>query len=240
MRFIKILVMLFCIWTGNADAASYTQMQQQCRQRMQDNPPQITVEYSFGKLNFDTTKTADELIKLAREYNPDTKADGKIQGLTGLKFATHLNVETLTEEIGSNDVCVIPQKVHLKLYYEKPTIYLINTLKPDTCRYNLVLRHEYTHLDIGHLALQELAHKLKQKLLSVIEQRGSKVVLKNIYLQDSSAIMQKFLQEYELGLRSLMNSHKTKLLEEQAQLDTPENYQRETKLCPNVKESSSD
>lgn len=232
MRFLVLWCFLCFGWSTSVRAASYEFMQRECAKKMADNPPQIVVEYSFGKLSIDTTKNADELIELAHEFNPKNKNTGNMQGLTGLKFATKLNIETLTEEIGKNDVCMMPQTVRLKLYYENPTIYIINELKPKTCRYNLVLRHEYAHLDIGHTALKELAAQLKQRLTSVVMQRGSKIVLKSIYRQDSQALTQKFLQEYESGLKPLMNNYKEKLLEEQAQLDTPENYKRESALCP--------
>lgn len=232
MPCLKLLCFAVLLWADNAIAASYTQLQSECAERMADNPPQIVVEYRFGKLKIDSSKNVEELTTLAHEINPTAKTEVNMQGLTGLKFATTLNIETLAEEIGTNDVCIIPQTVHLQLYYENPTIYLVNTLQPQTCRYNLVLRHEYTHLDIGHTALLELAPRLKQCLTDVIAERGSKVVLKSIYLQDSQAIMQKMIQEIETGLKPLVSLYKKKLLAEQSQLDTPENYQRETALCP--------
>lgn len=231
MRRLLILSYFVVLGMNEAGAASYAQVQRECMQKMVDNPPQIVLEYSFGRLNIDTTKTADELIILAQEFNPKAKNTGHIQGLTGLKFSSKMNIETLTEQVGENNVCITPKKVRLRVYYEKPTIYLINELKPKSCRYNLVLRHEYTHLDIGHTALKELALSLKQKLTSVVEQHGVKVVSKSLYMQDNQAIVQKLLQKYESGIKPLMNSYKEKLLEEQAQLDTPENYKRETALC---------
>lgn len=232
MRFFKIIGLFFTLWSSSVYAASFEYMQRECRQRMADNPPQIIVEYSFGKLNFDTSKSSEELVTLAQQFNPQTKTEGNMQGLTGLKFATTMNVETLTEEIGNNDVCVVPQTVRLRIYYVNPTIYLVNSLKPQTCRYNLVLRHEQTHLDIGHTSFLELTQRLKQRLIDIVNERGPKIVLKKLYVQDSQAIIQKLMEEYENDLKPLINSYKKKLLEEQMQLDTAENYQRETALCP--------
>ena len=231
MRLGLILGVLAVLQSQVVCAASYESLQRKCQQKMAENQPQITVEYSFGKLNIDTSKTPEELIKIAKQFNPKAKADEHIQGLTGLKFATKLNVETLVEEIDEQDVCVMPQNVNLRVLYEKPTIYLINSLKPNSCRYNLVLRHEQTHLDIGHTFLLELAGALKQKLIKTVNEYGARAVLKNIYIQDDTAIIQKMLKDYENSLKPIMNSYNEKLLDEHAQLYTPDNYRYETSLC---------
>ena len=51
MRLGLILGVLAVLQSQVVCAASYESLQRKCQQKMAENPPQITVEYSFGKLN---------------------------------------------------------------------------------------------------------------------------------------------------------------------------------------------
>ena len=232
-----MLKFVFYIFVGlfyfnSVNAASYNYLRHECSQLMKQNPPQIQVEYVYGKLKIDNTKTSEELLKLSKKINPLITETHKIQGLTKLMFSTTMNIETRAEMLDENTVCVIPKVVSLHLYHNNPTIYLVNTLKPDTCRWNLVMRHEQTHLDIGHFAFKQMAYELKKKLQNIINIRGSKIYSYNEYTEDDQSVAQNMLKDYEKSLKITVKILEDKLLRKQAELDTAENYSKETKLCP--------
>jgi flagellar capping protein FliD len=230
IKFIVIsLSMLFYLHSANAE--SYHNLRRECRRIMQENPPQINVDYVYGKLKVDSTKTSEELLELSKKINPLIVKTHKIQGLTKLMFSTKINIETKAEMIDQDTVCVIPKVVNLHLYHNNPTIYLVNDLEPDTCRWNLVLRHEQTHLDIGHYAFKQMAYELKKKLKSIIRLRGSRIYNYKEYIKDDQSVAENMLKDYEKSLRTTVKILENKLLRKQAELDTAENYQKETKLC---------
>ena len=72
--------LLVCLCCGNFSAdASYDSLRRECKQMMADNPPKIEVDYVFGKLNIDHSKSADELISLSKNINPALAQQHKIQ-----------------------------------------------------------------------------------------------------------------------------------------------------------------
>ena len=230
----KILFLIITsFWLGQtASAASYESLRRQCQELMQQNLPQIKVEYVFGKLNIDNTKSAEELITLSKSINPLVAQTHKIQGLTQLMFSTTMNIETFAQSVDENNICVMPKTVSLHLYFDNPTIYMVNTLKPNTCRWNLVMRHEQTHVDIGHAYFKQMAFELKEKLQSIVNMKSPKIYSYREYNKNNQNMAQKTLQEYEKALRPTVNILQKKLLKQQSLLDTAENYQKETKLCP--------
>lgn len=230
---VKFVVFLLIVlsYFNSVNAASYDYLRRECRQLMQQNPPQIEVEYVYGKLKIDNSKNSEQLLKLSKKINPLITETHKIQGLTRLMFSTTMNIETKAEMLDENTVCVIPKVVSLHLYYNNPTIYLVDTLKPDTCRWNLVLRHEQTHLDIGHFAFKEMAYELKKKLQNIVNLRGSKIYSYKEYTKDNQSVAQNMLKDYEKSLKTTVKILENKLLRKQAELDTVENYRKETQLC---------
>lgn len=231
MKMIKIWL-LGLLWglpaIGTAVAApSQEYLQKLCREEMAKNPPQIVVEYNFGQLKYDFSKSEKELAAMFKEINPQAEVFGKVHGVTRLTPAVTMETKVMRQMLNNSSVCIMPSDVHIRLGYNEPTVFILNTLQEGSCRYKLAMRHEQAHLDIGHAALALVAHAVKRKLPQVVEERG--VYVTN--LADSANLAEQMNAEYQSRLAPIVQIFLQTLMEQQAVLDTKENYTRESELC---------
>ncbi len=219
----------------NSNAASYRYLLQECRNRMNENPPQITVEYMYGNLNIDHSKGQSEIADLSKKAglleNELKTKDFHVAGLTSTTLKSSIQIKTLAQSIEQSSVCVVPTEVTIRLYYDKPTIYILNTLNPNTCRYRLVMRHEQAHLSIEHRNLQEWAKDLKEKISTVVTSRGPKLLSHQEYENIGANITQIMMKEYNQAIKATIEGYRKKSERRQKVLDSPENYHRESALC---------
>ena len=94
------------------------------------------------------------------------------------------------------------------------------------------MRHEQTHLDIGHLSLQNFARRLKDEFPSIVEKIGPTLKSRTDKVFAVDAVAQEMNEVYHEQLKVLFDDFVQKLLEENARIDSEENYKYEQKLCP--------
>ena len=157
--------------------------------------------------------------------------DKNIHGLTAL--SPHLSMATgvKMEKLNSGRYCFYPQSIQVKLWYE-PTVYIINSLEPGSCRFKITARHEQTHLDFGHKALSLFAHAIRGEIEKIISDVGPRVEADNITGEQAlNAVAQNLNQDYQRQMEVLFSAFKKTLEEQNAIIDTPENYLAESLLC---------
>lgn len=226
--FSKILCSaLLLVMCGEAKAASYQYSMQKCQALAQDNPTEIKIFYNYGELKYNNDKSAAELEKIYDEIMPNHSSKN-IRGLTLL--APHMDFNIYIKDVNVDGYkCFYPQSVDVHLKYN-PTIYLVNTLQKGTCLYDLTLRHEHTHLDIGHQLLTEFVQDLKLQIQQVIENTGVKLVsAEDGNVRQEGAELNTLYQEQ---ITVLFQHFTDELVERNQVIDTKENYKEESLLCP--------
>ena len=222
------MCLLFC---SAATAATFGYSVQRCKDFMNAHPPQIDVIYSFGSLRLDNSKDAAGIKEVYEQLHFDRK-ERRFNGLTVM--SPHAVVEnTIGVEMIGDRLCYYPQRVTLNAGYS-PVVYISKDLTNNRCRFMLTVRHEQTHLDIGHLSLQIFARRLKEKFPEIVESIGP--VVKSQHEKDLSAdnVAKEINEAYRAQLKVLFDDFVQKLLEENSRIDTDENYDAEQRLCPDI------
>lgn len=191
--------------------------------------PKIEFLTSYGKLTYDSSKTQKEITSIAQK-NKILEKGLFAAGLSTIQVSWEINVNTIAEVINENEICVIPEAIEIFIGYQDPKIYLANNLTPNTCHYNIVLRHEQTHQQINKSTLEHFLpyfHKAANKIASELS------IEKVSNVSQISKATQKISYQYSREMSPLIKFFKKQLLTEQYKLDNEENYNYEADLCSN-------
>ena len=88
----------------------------------------VFVESSFGKLNYDFSKTPSEITSLAKKFDL-VKTNHIAEGLSTINLNYDISVYTQTQQINDKNFCAVPVKVNVSIVIENPTIYISNSLE---------------------------------------------------------------------------------------------------------------
>ena len=197
--------------------------------------PKVSVKYSLGRLRYDFKKDRKfiehEKKKNAIYNHVENDENIEIDGLTSIKNSFEVNVEA--KQIGVSDgyKCVYPEAIDVYLGYLAPVIYIANDLPKDSCRYNLALRHEKTHMQIYIEALLYILPQLKNRVNMGIEKIGVKVISGDSNVE---FVAKEMYNEYVNYLKTFVDKWKDEMFVEQLKLDSYENYMIESRICKEV------
>ncbi|MBR1825734.1 MAG: hypothetical protein IJ770_04015 [Alphaproteobacteria bacterium] len=227
MKKILLLCLGFCCFATNVSAASFEYAVRQCKDRMQKNPPKIEIAYNYGALKLDNTKTSEGIEEVFKSTHPNVKVK-RINGLTTLSPYAQLESSIQSESV-NNRICYYPRNIRINIGY-KPVVYIASDISKAGCRFILTVRHEQTHLDIGHLSLELFVRRLKEDFPHLISEIGPVVKTRSeeIPIDEMSKQMN---TTYHNHLKILFDDFVQKLLAQNAHIDTDENYQKESELC---------
>lgn len=189
--------------------------------------PEIELYSSYGKLTYDFNKNNRQITELAGKHGILEKGIFAF-GLSTVGINLDITLKTIGDVVGDYDFCVYPKTVQLSISYSDPVIYVSKQLIPDSCEYNLVLRHEQTHQQINKTALDyflPLFYEAAAKISAEIKP----VNVANI--SDIDKASAQLTEEYNRKLSPLLDFFKQQLLQEQLKLDSQNNYQHENTLC---------
>lgn len=220
--FLQILLVVAIVKPLRADVLT-----DKCNEMYKANPPEVKIIYNYGKLKYDTTKSEEELADLYKKVSSETASD-KIQGLTYL--APHITTVVVadTKMLDSKKFCFYPKEIEIKMWYE-PTIYIAKSLQVGSCRFNTVVRHEQTHLDLGHHALYLLAKSIKKEVPTILSKVTPQV--EDIVTLDGGKSVREMTDKYQEQVKVYFDSFKKNLEKYNKVIDAHENYVEETKLC---------
>ena len=211
----------------DACAVSRQYMEQKCQRLMRENPPKVSVTYNYGELRYDFSKNRGELEKIFQAISPEKEKIGEINGVTLLNPKVETSSEMNLEELSAEYACLFPKEVVLRIMFDNPVIYILKNLPEDTCLYKQTLRHEQTHADIGHSALYLFAKAANKQLKGKVVEKGSRIVT----AENVEQTVQEMNKSYQDDVSVLFNIFVKVLKKEQAELDSPENYAKESALC---------
>lgn len=189
--------------------------------------PKIKLLSSYGKLRYVSDKDNRQITDLAAVHGIIEQGIFAY-GLSTVQIHMDVSLKAIGDSVAEYDICVYPTIVELSIYFSDPTIYISNQLAPDSCEYNVVLRHEQTHQQINKAALDyflPLFNSAAQKIAASIKP----INVSNI--SDIDAASNELTEKYNQKLRPLLKYFKQQLLNEQLKLDNKVNYQHENSLC---------
>lgn len=192
-----------------------------------NHTPKINLYTSYGKLTYDNSKNNAQITEIASKYGILEKGIFA-SGLSTIDINLDIVLKTSGEELPDKSICVYPENIDFTISFSSPVIYISDQLKPNSCEYNLVLRHEQTHQQINSSALDFF--------LPLFRSAANKIAqnLKPIKIQNNSEINKASNQltlEFNEKLTPLLNFFKKQILQEQLKLDNNENYKNESLIC---------
>lgn len=220
-------LLALCLFATEVSAASFEYAVRQCKDLMRANPPKVEIAYNYGALKLDNTKTSAEIEDIFKATHPNQKVH-KINGLTTLSPYAQLE-SSIKAEVVNNRLCYYPRNIRINIGY-KPVVYIASDMYKNGCRFILTVRHEQTHLDIGHLSLELFAKRLKEEFPEILETVGPEVRTRSeeVPVNEMSVQMNK---TYHNQLKVLFDDFVQKLLSENTRIDSDENYRLERELC---------
>lgn len=209
-------------------AASLRFAREMCKKELRKNPPQIEIKYNYGELKINHEQTEEQLVEMTDKLY-SLKVTHKLTGLTSLSPYTLVESNIVGTGV-SGYRCYYPQKVSVIIGYE-PTVYIRSDLAENTCRYNVTMRHEQTHLDIGYLSLNHFMQKVKKEFPKIVKNVGVTVVPASS--KDSAdETSAKLNDKYRQKMGKLFNAFVQDMIKQQMRIDTAESYNFESSLCP--------
>lgn len=231
MKFGKsILFFIFCLLV--VKSASASTLDELCDEIYKNNPPKFFITYNFGQLKYDGTKTSAELEKIYKTINSENNASHNINGLTYLEPNVTTTVRLNSQALDKAHYCFYPEEVNIKAWYN-PTVYISNSLKSGSCRFNVTVRHEQTHLDLGHYALYLFAKSLRRNEGEIVS--SVKPIVESITTFDGNRVVKEMTDAYHDRVKIYFEEFKKNLEKYNNIIDTSDNYRQETQLClPNL------
>jgi len=225
--FNKILTLGLFLLPFNAAAEVTPFMQRRCNELFRSLPVEVEINYDFGKMEYDTSKSHKQLAELFSEHNNHRRPENIVNGLTVQNgyFRLTLNIENRTIRRGYK--CYYPSKIVIDTGFKDSVVYLASNLKGGTCRFEQTKRHEHTHLALGKAGLEAQVALIRKMLPSIIKKNGAVVSE-----ESKDMIEQQIFKTYDKEINELRQMIADVTAKEQQKLDTKENYLKETKLCP--------
>ena len=189
--------------------------------------PTIKVTSSYGKLNYDKSKNIEEITTMAKNFNL-VESGLFASGLSTVNVNFDITINTLGQQIGGLEYCVIPTEVTFFIGLDSPTIYISNNISENSCEYNVILRHEKTHQQINKTTLEYYLPLFKDAALKIIKNIKPTKISNIKEIEQSTITLTKL---YNQKMIKLVDFIKREMILEQKKLDNPENYHFESSLC---------
>lgn len=189
--------------------------------------PKVNFSTSYGKLTYDLSKNQRQLTQLGHEYGV-VESGLFASGLAIVGVNWEVSVGTLSNYLSNNTICVVPTSIDVFIGYQDPTIFISNELKPGSCEYNLVVRHERTHQQINKTALDYFIPLFNKAIGKIVK---SVKPIEVHYITEIDAATSKLTEKYTTKIEPLINVFKKELLLEQSKLDNHDNYEMESTVC---------
>ena len=189
--------------------------------------PRLNMMTSYGKLRYNYDYDRNSLTKMGRSYGliePNMQASGL--SLLGVDWSVTLNTSLRVAQDGS--VCVIPSSLDVFVGFQEPTIYIDKSLVKDSCRYNLVMRHEHQHQQIGIAALEYFVPRMRRQIIEILPTVKTQNIASLSQANDATAAMN---EQYIKLIAPMVENFKATMLNAQKKLDNTANYKYESTIC---------
>ncbi|PHR04161.1 MAG: hypothetical protein COB29_12730 [Sulfitobacter sp.] len=150
------------------------------------------------------------------------------EGLTHGPAGAHVKLSYNEKKVTDKSYCVYIKKAVLGFGFQKMLVYVSRQYAKNSCRYGVILDHEYEHVKRSNDVLTRFIPPL-EKLNDFVKTTPIRNGV------DNEAIQQNLLDEFLVKIREIVSKFDHELSVENGKLDTIERYRYETTLCPKSK-----
>lgn len=183
---------------------------------------------------YNTEYTAHQLTQMfGNDLDSTLSTDGHwmVSGVTvtsrgGLTSQTKAQF-SITPNYKTDTACFTIQKVEYEINY-RPAIYIASDYKNMGCRYSATLMHEKRHVQQDMKTLTDY----KRTMEKAIEKHLSGRRFPEVTREGAEIVQQRALKELNEALEPTWQALIELRRKRQAEIDTEENYRRDTALCP--------
>jgi len=193
--------------------------------------PRIHIYATENRLLIDNTKNRQQLNSLSKtSLSPIYGREFPVvNGLTSSKI--DISADT-SFAIASNPIlkksCITAQEVSVNLVYS-PTVYIYRNYRPNSCIYNEVMKHELQHVQVDRNALSAFKEYIKKATEYAIETTKEAKPFNSTLLESKKIHISKSIST---AVKFATNKMQEQLTSRQRQIDTREEYQRLSEVCP--------
>ena len=182
---------------------------------------------SYGKLEYNTSYSKKHLTRLGKNLGMFEEGD-LASGLALIDIASEYELNTSSRKMNNGAVCLIPQELSVYIGFQDPVIYLATDLEPQSCLYNLVVRHEQIHQQINVNALEYFIPLIYKRVKQITTQMKPMYILSEKQIRTATNEMTSY---YAQQINQLVEEFKEEILHEQRKLDNREHYKLESEIC---------
>lgn len=195
-------------------------------------PVEVEVRVVHKEQPLVTHKTSQELTAEFR-YDPDATSStdglwmvgGLNQSVIGGSYKVQYD-QRINQQTGS--VCVAPHKVVYEIVYTN-TIYIAQDFKSMGCRYSATMAHEKRHVNTDLRVLDKYVPVIRDDLYRAASNIGMRGPFSGEQLAEVRRDMTELIAA---GADKTMTQLREERRRRQADIDSYENYMRDTALCP--------
>lgn len=186
----------------------------------------VQITTNPGNVQYITTLSREDFIR-----NRSYKVSPHTLGLTVSELTISAQPRTKIEEQG-NQICVTLDTLSFKMGYEKNglKVYIDKKYKPGSCEYEVIREHENYHVAVAQQAMLFFKPDIEDKIYEIVSNLKPQITTDKKEVEN---IVQKQYEQIMEQLTPLLTHINQTIAKKNAQIDTPESYEKTKALCNN-------
>ncbi len=196
------------------------------RNSMLKDMVQVNVAKDLGRVVYDHSKSKSEFSSIA---GSGTKISPNTLGLTVTNLQIDGTTETNTSKVAGGYLVYLVS-ANMQLFYGDIIVLIDKKYPVGSCEYNAIIAHENKHVGIARLIIDFYTPYVKKEIERIVKTLDPVVVRTTA---NANAVNMRYSREIQEQLKPLLSLINEQLDKGNAQLDTPQNYQKDTANCSN-------
>ena len=211
------LLALSTLSTGCGDDSPFASFETRCGKLPPTHFKVVAVPLTFER---DDSRTIEALTAKSGSALATHRTTGLTTAVFG--YSTDIELGVVDDQRGSR-ACGMP-RLRVELSMQPVAVFVASELAAQPCQHDVTLSHEMKHVEVFRQALDRGVRDLERDLPQAIgaELRGAK---------NAGELQQRLLVSVRDYMRQFMGERQRLLREEQAEVDSPEEYARVSNAC---------
>jgi len=213
-----VVFMLFCAVCPHARADSCPPAPRQ---------PQISINLNVGDVRYDNTRNIVQMIDLYNQNsNTDAAGAGHVPlGLTHSSLRYSYNMDAILQPLRDGTYCAYANNVAVDITMPDQIVYVAIDLPRDSCIYREVLVHENRHVQLNNEIAYNWRQRMQYRVEAIVASIGT--VRANSQQQATDIMQSQIKPQLNNLIQEMLDDRK----QQQAQIDTPYEYDRVSRSC---------
>lgn len=190
--------------------------------------PTLNASFPISKVTYDFNHSAKQIaLKSGNKHRPGGRS--KTAGLTAAKISYKMSLMTQTVS-KKGGYCVYPAQIDMEIGYPSMMVYIDKAYRKGSCEYNETYKHEMAHVGIYHSTLKHYQDYFIREAKKAAASMGPVFIRSSLKKNSTTEeLMEAFSQQVEPAFNFVRKVQD----QENAKLDTAENYAYTSALCWN-------